>query len=480
VAGGAGLLGLALLAGDELAAVATPWQRGALLVLAPVVAALVVRTLYDGLLSLAIALTDTAPRRLFTRRGLVVTVLLAALVLLVPGLLSAGRGTAVSAPRQLPTAPGERVLLMGIDGVLPEELDYLLARRELPALAALLGRGGVLAAYPREEGVVPAALWTSIATGRDRADHGVAAIDGFRPLGVAVPLYRTGPSRWFWSAVERPLGLVRHQPLLDSRRRAFAVWELAARGGSPVVAVNWWSTFPASPTPGLVLAHGAYQLLEEGVAGVAAPAERIGEMTRLRREVTAEPAIALGAGAPGLPADERDQLIARALAPDELYRRAVLRELAAEPRVVALYLPAMDIAAAGWDLGPLAFGDLLRSQLTAADRLIGEAAGGMGAVMVVVDPGRRRSAGEGRVLLWHGEGCAAAEPLPRVDPRAVAAGLLRALGLPQSSELPDPPGVCSWPAAAAQVGGYGERSNLPAENLSSSEYLQSLRALGYL
>ena len=43
-------------------------------------------------------------------------------------------------PAALPTAPGERVALVGVDGVLPGELDYLLARGELPALSAAIAR----------------------------------------------------------------------------------------------------------------------------------------------------------------------------------------------------------------------------------------------------------------------------------------------------------------------------------------------------
>ncbi len=65
-------------------------------------------------------------------------------------------------------------------------------------------------------------------------------------------------------------------------------------------------------------------------------------------------------------------------------------------------------------------------------------------------------------------------------PEAVAAALIRALGLPQSAELPEPPAFCSWPEPPARVTGFGERSpggELPGD---SRDYLENLRSLGYL
>ena len=57
---------------------------------------------------------------------------------------------------------------------------------------------------------------------------------------------------------------------------------------------------------------------------------------------------------------------------------------------------------------------------------------------------------------------------------------MRALGLPQSAELPEPPPFCSWPEPPARVPAYGER--LPTADLpgDSGNYLENLRSLGYL
>jgi len=62
----------------------------------------------------------------------------------------------------------------------------------------------------------------------------------------------------------------------------------------------------------------------------------------------------------------------------------------------------------------------------------------------------------------------------------VASALLRALGLPQSEELPPPPAGCRWPAPPVVVAGYGAPRRAAPRGLESAEYLESLRSLGYL
>lgn len=451
---------------------------------APVAIYLLIKLVYHGLLTLAIRFTDTAPGgRLFSRRWLGWAILAGAFLLTLPAVLSARRSEAPPAPAALPVAPGERVLLIGIDGVLPEELDYLLALGDLPTLASLARGGAQVWSYPRKN-EPPAAFWTTIATGVPGPDHGVASLDSFRPLGVRTPLARNGPLRGWWSGVEVPLGLAEYRPLLANRRDAFTVWELASRGGAPVLAVNWWATFPAEEVPGLVVAHGAWQLLQDGAEGAVAPAEGRSSLTALARGA-ARP---VGDGtearlAAALPAEERAGVLRRALIPDRFYRQVFERELARQPRAAALYLPALDIAADGWKGGDVAFADLVRAELRAADQLLGRSLSGIGTVAIVLDPGRRRHAGGGRIVLWR-RGIACGAPRPRgasaLAPEAVASALLRTLGLPQSEQLPVPPAVCLWPEPPLVITGYGERGQRPTQGPEGREYLESLRSLGYL
>jgi hypothetical protein len=482
---GVSALGLILWGARELT---LDSHRPLLLVLAvaaPIAVAVLVRLVYQGLLTLAIRFTDSTPREsgLISGRGLGLTILGVAFLLTVPAVLSAGRELPPPPPT-LPSAPGDRVLLLGIDGVLPEELDYLLAVGDLPVLDRLAREGGRVWSY-RREAEPPASFWTAVATGIPGPDHGVTSLDSFRPLGVGTPLARNGPLRYWWSGIEVPLGLAEYRPVLANRRRAFTVWELASRGGGPVVAVNWWGTFPAEPLPGLVVAHGAFQLLAEGAQGAIAPeVEKRGAENLVRGTRNSK-----GGGnggldrrlAAALPPSAAASVRERALLPDRFYRRIFEERLATAPRAAALYLPGLDIAADGWKGGDVAFADLVRSELSQADRLLAGALQGVGTVAVVLDPGRRREGGEGRVMIWRRGGCGmAGREMREMSPEAVAAALLRALGLPQSRELPAPPADCRWAPAHAVIPGYGEPRQRQASAPEGGEYLESLKSLGYL
>jgi hypothetical protein len=471
---GAGLLAFALRLGREVLAEGRLSQVTVLALATPLVIYALIKLVYHGLLTLAIRFTDSAPLgRLFSRRWLGLAILLGVALLTVPAVVSARRAPA-PAPAALPTAPGERVLLVGIDGVLPEEAEYLLALGELPEMRRLAREGRVLSYGRKAE--PPASFWTAVATGVPGPDHGVSSLDSFLPLGVRTPLARSGPLRVWWSRVEVPLGLAEYRPILANRRRAFTVWELASRGGDPSLAVNWWATYPAEPLPGLVVAHGAYQLLREGAQGAVAPPPARAAVAALARSVEASGADPRLAAA--LPPTAAASVLERALCPDRFYREVFSRGLQAEPRAAALYLPGLDIAADGWRGGDVAFADLVRSQLAATDRLLARSLEGMGTVAVVLDPGRRRPGGKGRVILWRRAGCAAGRSA--TSPEAVASALLRALGLPQSAELPAPPAGCRWAPPPVVVAGYGEPRRGAPRGIESAEYLESLRSLGYL
>jgi hypothetical protein len=523
-----GLAGLALALWEarETLAGSGAAQRLALGLGAAAAAYALVRLVYQGLLALAIRFTERTPAAGLLawrwRRWVSGAVLAGVLLLAVPVVLAA-RGAEPPPPPLLPMAPGERSLVVGLDGVLPEEAEYLLRRGDLPAMAELLRGGGRLLRYARAD-EPPAAFWTSVATGLAPPGHGVAALDSFRPLGVRTPLARNGFLRVYWSRVEVPLRLADYRPVLANRRSAFTFWELASRGGAPVLAVNWWATFPAPPLPGLVLAHDAYQLLREGAAGAVSSPPAAAEAVELRREAQAMAAAPLvspallaplgnaagadaGAGrrsanggepaavddsgarrllAAALPPAEAAAVAERAVRPDAFYRQVFGDRLFrpdGPPRAAALYLPGLDIAAAGWRGGGVAFADLVRAELAAADRLLARAMAqpGWGTVAVVLDPGRRLPRGGGRVLLWRRSGCGAGPA--ETTPEAITAGLLRTLGLPQSAQLPPPPVQCRWPEPSATVADYGRPQpprlpGAPAED--AEEYLRNLHSLGYL
>jgi hypothetical protein len=472
------LFGWAVLRAGDLLFGLPRWQRVVAGVALPLVAAAVAKLIANGLLSIAIRLTRMTPRERLVSRRTVLSVTAATLAVVSAAALVVPQRTPVAVPSSLPAAAGERVLLVGLDGILGEEFDYLLAMGSLPGMSHLRGAGGAGATYHRASGIEPAEFWTTVATGVGGERHGVRALDSFRPLGLETALARSGPWRFWWAAVAEPAGLAEHRPLLAHRRSAFTFWELAARGGAPAVAVNWWATYPPEPVAGLVISHGAYQLLLEGHLDPIAPAERAAELARVAGSTGAGPAGETLAAA--LPANLVEKLLRQAILPDRFYRDAVRREAAKQPRAMALYLPAIDLLAEGWIGGDVAFADLLRAELGETDGLIAELARQVGTVVVVMDPGRRAGS-EGRVLIARaGDSSCGAADRAGIVPEAIGAALVRALGLPQSAELPEPPAFCSWPDPPARIGGFGERNSGPGSPADSRDYLENLRSLGYL
>ncbi len=481
------LFGWAVLRAWDLLLGLPRWQRVVAGIALPLVAAAVAKLLANGLLSIAIRMTRMTPRERLVSRRTILAVTGSILAIVATVAFVVPQRAPAAAPASLPKAAGERVLLVGLDGILAEEFDYLVARGALPAISGLMRDGAVVASYARAAELEPAEFWTTVATGVGGELHGVRSLDSFRPTGLQTALARSGPWRFWWSGVAVPLGLAEHRPLLANRRAAFTFWELSARGGAPAAAVDWWATFPPEPLAGLVVAHGAFQLLLDGHLSAVAPADRAPDLARLARAT--EPGPSGSTLEAALPAKLAEELLRRAVLPDRFYREVARREAADRPEAMALYLPAIDLLAEGWIGGDVALADLVRAELEEADRLIGGLMEGVGTLVVVLDPGRRkggmgRMGRVGRVLFAH------PAPDPRaicrggadlqVAPEAVAAALIRALGLPQSAELPEPPGFCSWPEPPARVSGFGERSPGGERPGDSRDYLENLRSLGYL
>jgi hypothetical protein len=469
-----------------------PDAAALLLVLAlPAVGYGVLRTVHDGLLSLAIRLAEDAPERpLGWRRALVGVFLAAAFVFGLP-VFFAVRGEPATDPSSLPMARGEKVLLIGVDGVLPPELLFLLGEGQLPEIGRRLAAGGAILPYERPA-VAPSDFWTTVATGVPSPHHGMQSLDAYRPAGLSRPLLRASWLRPYWRLLES-LGLAEYRPVLAGERRVFTFWELLARGGLPSLVVNWWGTFPVEPGAGRQLAHGAYQLLEQ--KGAAAPEGWLPGLDSLRREARLPPGLEAGLRR-ALGDEAAARLADGALRPDVFYRAALAAGLAEEPalRAAALYLPGLDIAAAGLggdgeagqaaglqSLGSAAFGELLRWQLREVDGLLAGSAGSFETVVILFDPGRRGqpAGGRGLMLLLRPGSCRPPES-PAVQPPAIAAAaVLRALGLPQSLELPAPPAACSWPEPPLELPSYGRRRPA-AVDVDAEEYLHSLRSLGYV
>jgi hypothetical protein len=173
----------------------------------------------------------------------------------------------ISRPRPLPdflggvarftAAPDERrFLVIGIDGADWTYIDPLLARGELPNLAALRARGawGPLKTFEPTSSPV---IWTTIATGRPPGRHGIKGFTTPRLRGVEATLPPLRPPNglgfpFLIHELERR-GYVSEATVTSGTRKVPAYWTVASRSGSPVSVVSWWVTWPAEPVLGHVV-----------------------------------------------------------------------------------------------------------------------------------------------------------------------------------------------------------------------------------
>ena len=483
---------LALWQGYAFLPVLPRWQVVALLLAVPFMAWAVLEVVHGGLLTLAIRLTELTPERPSRHgRWIVLGLVLATFLGMIPAALDAGRSPA-DGPPSLPTTD-RSVLVIGVDGVQAAELEYLLGAGEMPTLSAALDDGASLLTYRRRGSAVPSSFWTTVASGVPAPLHGMESLDSFRPLGVSRPLLRSGWLRSYWNALTR-VGLAEYRPVLSSHRAVWTFWELAGRGSSDAVAVNWWGTFPATAESGVTLAHGAYQILtadlsNDGPEGAVEPESLLADVGALAQTIAMSEDAVPGPLEHGLrrvlDADATDSVLDLSLRPGVFYRRAFRHLLERRPgtRQAALYLPGLDIAAGLAEPGSLAQSAMVRWQLSAVDRLLAdvEPPDERRSVVIVFDPGRRQQEdlAEGRALVWHAEGCDPASGEAEIADVELGSSILRLAGLPQSAEIVDPPAACRWPAPPLTVDTYGPRHpSSPADR--GDEYLEQLKSLGYL
>jgi len=137
-----------------------------------------------------------------------------------------------------------RVIVLGIDGADPEAIDLLMSEGKLPNFAKLRREG----AYGRLQSAKPMLspiLWTTIATGKPPADHGIG----------------------HFVAVNEKTG--EQLPVTSQMRRVQAIWNIASAAGRRVGVVGWWATWPAETVNGAVVSdHTCYHFLfDEGATG---------------------------------------------------------------------------------------------------------------------------------------------------------------------------------------------------------------------
>jgi hypothetical protein len=437
--------------------------------------------------------------------GIGVVAFVAALLLFNLGMRGMG-GEHREVPRLVVVPSGLRVRLIAIDGFDPAIYEKLASTGRLPALAEAFGGGARLALDDAPEGnqLDPARLWTTIATGQPAALHGVQTLETRRVAGIQGTL-QAGSRSSFGRLIGASTDLLRlTRPSIASGtdRREKTFWEVAADAGLRTVVVNWWATWPATSSNGVVLSDRATLRLERGGALDAeiAPADLYQRLAprwpALRQKAAALASDALS----GVSADGEDIALVRRSAELDAMALLLTDDVSdGTTDVSATYLPGLDIAqhallganAAGVPSASAMSARLAALELAyvALDRLLAAVIkpGERELVMLVTAPGRVTSEASGRLVMRG----SAAGPGRAVKARTtdVAPTLLYALGVPISSALAGAPiadlfsdsFVKRYPVR--HVATYGPpltgevvRSGHPLDQ----EMIDRLRSLGYV
>lgn len=172
--------------------------------------------------------------------------------------------TELPTPTLSPSGDGGRTLVLAVDGLEWRVILPMAREGHLPHLAGLMGRGR----YGKLETLTPTIsqiLWTSAATGKLPAKHGITTLlketDGRR----GARLYSSAD------------------------RMAKAVWNIFSDGGLTSRTVGWWKAYPAERVRGVMVPqlNLLYSFDESGL-GIFRP-ERAGTLEDLVQPVTFRP-----------------------------------------------------------------------------------------------------------------------------------------------------------------------------------------------
>ena len=154
----------------------------------------------------------------------------------VSGTAPAASASAPAPPSAAESAPATAlrtpVLLIGVDGMEWSVVEPLLAQGKLPAIRRLMDRGtyGYLTTIDPTFSPV---IWTSIATGKVPAKHGIENFVYTVSVG----------------GKEEP------RVYTSGMRKTKAFWNILSDQGRTVDCIGWWITYPAEPIHGVMVSQ---------------------------------------------------------------------------------------------------------------------------------------------------------------------------------------------------------------------------------
>lgn len=262
-----------------------------------------------------------------------------------------------------PVTPLRRVVLLGMDGLSPSQVDAGVREGRLPVFAGLARRGahGPLATL---RPTIGPPVWTSIFTGRLPRDHGVKSFASYRLRGSSTA-YELLPQGIVVGMLERA-ALVTRLPVTAASRRAPALWDALNAFGIRTGVVRFWGTHPPQRLQGFMVSNQFHRLSRDARASESLYPPDLLEQVRDRAVAPDDVDPALVSGFVDLSVDARDDswrrdLVDRALAPDLTYERAgaVLRA-AYDPPFFANYFYGLDVVGHAFTrfAAPERFGDV--------------------------------------------------------------------------------------------------------------------------
>jgi predicted AlkP superfamily phosphohydrolase/phosphomutase len=123
-----------------------------------------------------------------------------------------------------PATAAAKVLLIGLDGAEWDLIRPMVAAGELPHLARLMKEGSQGSLRSLQSLATSPTIWTTIATGKSPAEHGIGAVAAGRP----------GQPR-------------------DNFRRVLAAWNIASMAGRTTGIVGWPASGPAEQVNGFLV-----------------------------------------------------------------------------------------------------------------------------------------------------------------------------------------------------------------------------------
>ncbi len=259
------------------------------------------------------------------------------------------------APRERPTPvpvatdtvrPVRRVILVGVDGLGPAQVEDGMAAGPLAAFARLARRGasGPLATLRPTEGPP---IWTTILTGCLPRDHGIKSFSTYRIVGSGRP-FELLPKGAFVRLLERA-GLVSTRPITSASRRRRALWDALNAFGIPAGMVRLWGTYPPERVQGFMLSPYFHLLGDDPARAPTTlfPPDLLKEVqARAVRAPEVDPVfLAEFVDEPARAGPWRRALVEDALAPDLTYQRAgSLLRAAYDPPFFATFVYGLDVA----------------------------------------------------------------------------------------------------------------------------------------